>query len=108
MDENVIIKELNDAFRTALAGGRIAITPSIEELGEERVGAIVDAVRAYDAFNWANDPDGEHDFGAFTDDGLRVCWKIDYYDTDCVYGSEDPTDPEKTTRVLTIMRAEEW
>ena len=50
----------------------------------------------------------EHDFGAIEIDGDRYFWKIDHYDSLMVGGSEDPTDPGKTTRVLTIMRADEY
>ena len=84
------------------------MTRSITALGEERVLAIIRAVMRYDTFTKDNDPYGEHDFGAFTNGDARVFWKIDYYDRECVYGSEDPTDRTKTTRVLTIMLAEDY
>jgi hypothetical protein len=35
-------------------------------------------------------------------------FKIDYYAPDMQSGSEDPTNAEKTLRVLTIMRADEY
>jgi uncharacterized protein DUF3768 len=70
--------------------------------------AVRQAVRDFDTFTEENDPYGEHDFGALDFDGKRFFWKIDYYDTNLQYRSEDPADTEKTDRVLTIMLADEY
>ena len=59
-------------------------------------------------FNADDDPYGERDFGAFEHEGEKLFWKIDYYDSDLTYGSEDPNDVEKTHRVLTIMLASDY
>ena len=52
----------------------------------------------FSEFTPDNDPHGEHDFGSFTLVGREFFWKIDYHDRGMIHGSEDPTDPEKTTR----------
>jgi hypothetical protein len=65
-------------------------------------------VRTFREFTPDNDPHGEHDLCSFCVDGQRYFAKIDCYDRDMKYGSQDPTDPAQTTRVLTIMRADEY
>jgi hypothetical protein len=37
-------------------------------------------VRDFVDFTEDNDPYGEHDFGSFTVSGVKIFWKIDYYD----------------------------
>jgi hypothetical protein len=37
-----------------------------------------------------------------------IFWKFDYYDPDLQMASLDPGDPTITTRVLTIMMADEY
>ncbi|MEQ8826157.1 MAG: DUF3768 domain-containing protein, partial [Parvibaculum sp.] len=62
----------------------------------------------FDDFTPDNDPHGEHDFGSVRIDENAIFWKIDYYDRSMEAGSPDPADPEVTTRVLTIMLADEY
>jgi hypothetical protein len=83
-------------------------TPGIVALKPIEQSAIREAVESFDAFTEDNDPYGEHDFGAFRHGGHHIFWKIDYYNPDLTGGSEDPGDPSKTCRVLTIMLACEY
>jgi hypothetical protein len=108
-DDTLKIRELNDAFRLCFPpNGKRYITDGIFALDEADRAAILQKVRTFDAFTEENDPHGEHDFGAFEHAGQRIFWKIDYYDAACKHGSENPADPAQTTRVLTIMLAEEY
>ena len=100
-----LIRSLNDTFRQTLQGGRVMMTSGIASLPGCYVNAIMTKVQLFDAFNKANDPHREHDFGSFEHGAKRICFKIDYYDAMMESGSEDPADPERTTRVLTVMLA---
>lgn len=102
------ICELNDAFRRTLCGGKAFFSVGLSALGVAFAHEALAKVRAFSIFNAHNDPYGEHDFGSLTLHGEKLFWKIDYYDLECRYGSEDPTDPMRTCRVLTIMLAEEY
>jgi hypothetical protein len=102
------IAELNDAFRRTFSGGRVMMTAGIAALTEDARQQVLSRVRAFDAFTPDNDPHHEHDFGSFEAAGKKVFWKIDTYDAEMRFGSEDPADPSKTTRVLTIMLASEY
>lgn len=99
---------LNDAFRRTMIGGRVMLTRSVAELPHADLYALLAAVQAFDVFDADNDPFGEHDFGALDHAGERWFWKIDAYDADMRFGSPDPSDPAVTTRVMTIMRADEY
>lgn len=102
------IKTLNDAFRHSLQGGRVILTASIRAKTQDEIAEILEKVRSFDNFTTANDPYGEHDFGSFDYKGQKIFWKIDYYDKNMHYLSEDPTDISKTIRTLTILLAEEY
>jgi hypothetical protein len=102
------IAALNDKFRRTFAGGRVMLTPGIASLPEAQRVEILQAVIGFESFDADDDPYGEHDFGAFDCQSQRVFWKIDYYDADLDGGSPDPADPAVTTRVLTVMLADEY
>jgi hypothetical protein len=103
------IAALNDALRTRGIGGQVLLTVGVRGRGPAFVAAAIEAVRAFSAFTADNDPYGEHDFGAVEIAGTRVFWKIDYFDgLRPAYGAEDPSDPSRTMRVLTVMLAEEY
>jgi hypothetical protein len=99
---------LNDGLRRTFARGKVVMTQGVASLAEEAQTQVLEGVRHFDDFNAENDPHGEHDFGSFDVAGVTYFFKIDYYSPDMQGGSEDPADPEKTVRVLTIMRADEY
>ena len=110
-NQNVTVKkirDLNDAFRKTGIGGRIMLTIGIRELGERAVQEVIEKIRKFSDFNENNDPHGEHDFGSITLNGVKVIWKVDYYDRSLEFGSPDPSDASITTRVMTIMCADEY
>ena len=102
------IRAVNDAFRRTFAGGMVMITAGVEAMSRDQRRALLEKVRAFETFTDDNDPHGEHDFGAIDESGVRCFWKIDCYDRSTEFGSPDPADPAVTTRVLTIMRADEY
>lgn len=102
------VRALNDAFRKSLTGGTVLMTAGLVALGTEAQAKVLAAVQQFDAFDGDNDPWAEHDFGALDVDGHRVFFKLDYFDLTRAMLSEDPSDPAKTERVLTIMLAEEY
>ena len=100
------IRALNDQARQSFTGCRVVITQGIQAM--PNVPDILDQVRWYDVFTPDNDPHGEHDFGSFRCAGETIFWKWDYYDVDMGMHSPDPSDTTVTTRVLTIMLADEY
>jgi hypothetical protein len=102
------IRVLNDNFRSTFVGGRVVMTAGVNALPIDTTARVLLAVQSFDKFTEDNDPHHEHDFGSVVIEGETYFFKIDYYALDLASGSEDPADPEKTTRVLTIMRADEY
>lgn len=103
------IARLNDMLRQGKgANGQWLITQGVQALGNETVKAVMKCVGSFDDFSKDNDPHAERDFGMIERDGQKFFFKIDYYDLNQDFGSEDPADPEKTKRVLTLMLVKEY
>lgn len=86
----------------------MVVTRGVTALSGFDAAHLMTALAAFDCFDEANDPHGEHDFGGVDLWGAELLWKIDYYDMDLAAASPNPADESVTTRVLTVMLAEEY
>ncbi len=109
-EKTVSIAKLNDQLRTNFnpKAGQVYLTRGVADLPKKDQLGIIGLVQAFNSFSEDNDPYGEHDFGSVAHNGIQAFFKIDYYAPDMEHGSEEPSDPAKTVRVLTIMLANEY
>lgn len=99
---------LNDKFRKSFIGGEVLLSAGIAAMSSEDKANIVALVQNFDNFTPDNNPYSENDFGSFDYKGEKILWKIDYYDLNNQYHSENPANPDITNRILTIMTVFEW
>ena len=124
-EQTARIARLNDLARRAMGVACTAVaTVGFRSLSASDQSRVRELIETFDAFTEDNDPHGERDFGTIyqlgdgqwtterprmcDDDRERVFWKLDYYDRDLRFGSEDAANPAVTRRVLTIMLADEY
>jgi len=119
-DKARLIAGLNDQFRRNFSmpmfgkrgsPGCFVSTRGMTALPPETQIEIWAAVADFKDFSEDNDPHGEHDFGVVTVPQVSesIFWKFDYYaGASCDEGSEDPSDPARCYRVLTLMLASEY
>lgn len=106
MTSNEIARD-NDLLRTTLfktPRTKVVLTCGVAE--SEHREDILTAVREFKTFTQDNDPHGEHDFGQVMVAGEKYFWKIDYYDSEWMFGV-DPHE-EKPHLLLTIMHSSEY
>ena len=102
------IATLNDNFRRSFINGEVLLSAGIAAMSSEDKANIVSLVQNFDNFTPDNNPYSENDFGSFDYKGEKILWKIDYYDLNNQYHSENPANPDITNRILTIMTVFEW
>lgn len=102
------IAQLNDHLRKSGQGGQVVVTRGVTAVAGFDAAELMAALGQYNQFDEDNDPHGEHDFGDVDLWGAELLWKIDYYDKELTCASPDPSDESVTSRVLTVMLAEEY
>ena len=124
-EQTARIARLNDLARRAMGVAcTVVATVGFRSLSEADQSCVRELIETFDAFTEEDDPHGERDFGCVyqladgrwtterprvrEDERERVFWKLDYYDRELQFGSEDAANPAVTRRVLTIMLADEY
>ena len=103
------VRALNDKARTTTEGGSFVTTRGIADKGMKFVVQVTAKVVQFTDFNANNDPHGEHDFGSFDHEGETIFFKVDVYENaECVYGAEEPWNPDNSYRVITVLLASEY
>ena len=115
--EAALIAAQNDTFRRSIFGntpvadapqGQFVMTRGVTALGLDAQLELTRRVAAFDTFNSDSDPQGWHEMGVIEFEDTTVWFKLDLYDTDYQYGSPEPSDPEQTRRVLTLLLPSEY
>jgi hypothetical protein len=102
------IAALSDRARQRLDPCRWVLTQGVLACDPITVAELLIAVEDFDAFTPNNDPYGEHNFGVIKLHGNTFFWRFDCYDVDLLMHSPDSSDLTVTTRVLTVMLADEY
>ena len=129
MENKIDVKKIaaqNDKFRKTFEGGKVLLTCGVSALPLMQQQEIMQKVRTFNNFTEDNDPYNEHETSlSFAREerpqqrlvvrasrkrqlGEKIFWKIDYYDKDYRYLSENPCNPNITNRVMTIMLSYEY
>lgn len=101
------IARLNDQVRFG-NDGTVMVTQGVQSITGFDATELAELLANYDDFTHENDPHGERDFGLISYKGWDVIWKIDPYDKELKFGSDNPADPAVTTRIATLLLASEW
>lgn len=102
------IATLNDNFRKSFIGGEVLLSAGIAAMSSEDKANIISMVQNFNDFTPSNDVYGEHDFLSMDYKGNKIFAKIDYYDLNYEFMSENPANPDITNRVLTILLSCEY
>lgn len=98
------IRQLNDQFRKMVAQDypdNVIETYPVVKLSWSELQDIFERISSFSDFDDTVGP--EHDFFSFDYKGRRYAVKINYFAGDLTHPSPDPSDPDRTVRVMTII-----
>lgn len=105
------VAELNDRFRKGdFSLGMLSMSPKVEALSNQEKQTLLQAVGKVDNFieTKATNSSKLHEFGLVTHHETEYIWEIDYCDKQLKSISPNPADPNCTSRILTLMRIDEF
>ena len=102
------IRKLNNEFRRSGLNGLTISSRGVRALDKEMRDSIINTIRGIDELPPSNDPDNTDSLGSILVGEHLVFWTIEAFDLDLICSSRDPSDPNVTRRVMTIMLAEEY
>ena len=105
----------NNNFREQVLRGnpghhRVMATAGISSLGPLAVQEILHLILSFpdSSFREEFDPHGDRDFIVVTYHGIKIWGKIDTYDLNMEFMSENPADDSMTIRSLCLMLPDEY
>ncbi len=99
---------LNDRFRQGDRSlGTYKLSRQVLALPKQKQRQLYTMLHEFSDFNPQNDPRGERKSGKLVMDDVTYIWKIDYLDLSMTLLSDNPSDIERTVRVLSLFRADE-
>ena len=95
-------RTLNDHFRKTAKGGIVSISWGIHMLGRAEVDTIMKKLGGVEGDS-SCDAGSEHDNGEIAVNSRRIYWEINYYNKAFDDMSLDSTNPDQTTRFMTLL-----
>jgi hypothetical protein len=100
-------RALNDHFRKTGEGGVVTLSMGLHKLGQAEVANVMRQL-AGQAGDESTEDESEHDMGEIQVGNRTVSWEINCYNKELDDISADSTNPQQTTRFLTLMLSTEF
>ena len=100
-------RALNDHFRKTGQGGIVTLSMGLHKLGQAEVDNVMKQL-AGEKGDKSVEAGSEHDTGEIQVGNRTVNWEINYYNKELDDVSDNPTNPDQTTRFMTLLLSTEY